>query len=114
MKLLILLLLIFNFVFSESHDHKNHHKKHDHKDQVASIKSKKKNKITIFVRGMVCAFCAQGIEKNFNKEPGVKSTKVNLDKMEVKITLKKGETLSEERIKKIVTGAGFSFAGYKE
>lgn len=99
----------------KNHDHKKHdHKKHDHKDQKASLKKTGKDKLTLKVKGMVCAFCAQGIEKNFNKQKQVKSTKVNLDNMEVTIKLHPGKSLSEKKIKKIVTDAGFGFDGIKE
>ncbi|MFK8139340.1 MAG: heavy-metal-associated domain-containing protein [Bdellovibrionales bacterium] len=85
-----------------------HQKDHTHK---ASIKKNEEDKITIKVKGMVCAFCAQGIEKNFNKRAEVKNTKVNLDKMEVYIELNKGKSLSESILEEIVTSAGFSFEG---
>ena len=62
---------------------------------------------------MLCAFCAQGIKKNFNKKSEVESTKVDLDKMEVEIKLKEGKSLSEDAIKEVVTSAGFSFEGVK-
>lgn len=96
----------------EHGDHKDH-KKHDHSDQEASLEKKGKDLLVIKVKGMVCAFCAQGIKKNFNKQDEVKSTEVNLDNMEVTVQLKKNRTLSEEKIKKIVTDAGFSFSGLK-
>lgn len=72
--------------------------------------------MVIKVKGMVCAFCAQGVEKNFNKLDVVKSTKVDLDKMEVTLNLKdKGKgKLSEKKIKEVVTDAGFSYVGVKK
>lgn len=89
------------------------HKDHNHKDQGATVKKINKEKLVIKVKGMVCAFCAQGIEKNFNKRDEVKNTKVDLDNMEVFVELKKGKILREEVIKKIVVDAGFSYAGMK-
>ena len=58
--------------------------------------------ITIKVKGLVCSFCGQGIEKNFNKLKEVKATKVNLDKMEVKITLAGKEKLTEKKMKSTI------------
>ena len=46
---------------------------------------------------MVCAFCAQGIKKNFNGRNEVKETKVDLDKMEVEVIFKKGKSLTQKR-----------------
>ena len=101
--------LFFSHAYGE--DQHRHHEGHDHKGQQATSMKIGEGKILIKVKGMVCAFCAQGIEKNFNKREEVKSTKVDLDKMEVLIELKNGKTLSEDTIKKIVTDAGFSYAG---
>lgn len=95
---------------TQKHDNK---KPHSHKDDVASIISWEKGKITIKVKGMVCAFCAQGIEKNFTALKEVKTTKVDLDKMEVYIELNKGKSISKEVVKKTVIDAGFSFEGVK-
>lgn len=88
--------------------------KHEGHDHEASIARNHKGEILIKVKGMVCAFCAQGIKKNFGKRDEVKATKVDLDKMEVKVSLKKGKSLSEKVIKSLVTDAGFSFDGVKK
>ncbi len=98
----------------QGHDHKHGKGKHDHSDQKASVKKLKNEKMLIKVNGMVCAFCAQGIKKQFNGRDEVKETQVNLDNMEVLVTLKKGQSLSEDTIKELVTNAGFSFEGLKD
>ena len=111
---LSLLLSASSQSWAASHDHKHEHKagkKHHHKDTQASAKKIGKDKVLIKVKGMVCAFCAQGIKKNFNAREEVKETKVDLDKMEVHIELKKNKTISEEVIKELVTSAGFSYEG---
>ncbi len=129
MKTLILLLFTLNIntslVFAESqssehnhkgHDHKGHsHEGHDHKmeDKKAEFKEISKDKVVIKVQGMVCAFCAQGIKKNFNAKDEVKETKVDLDKMEVTILFKEGRQLSQKVMKETVTDAGFKFVGVK-
>jgi len=64
--------------------------------------------ITITVHGMVCAFCATGIEKTFRKQPEVASVKVDLPKKHVVVTTKPGQTLNEAKIKEVV-----SYSGYK-
>lgn len=65
--------------------------------------------VLITVKGMVCAFCAQGIEKNFKAKPEVADTSVDLDKMQVKVSYKEGKSLNEEELKEIITEAGFSY-----
>lgn len=60
------------------------------------------------VNGMVCAFCATGIEKTFRKQPEVATVKVDLQTKLVSITTKPGKTLSDAKIKKVVTYSGYS------
>ena len=60
------------------------------------------------VNGMVCAFCATGIEKTFRKQPEVASVKVDLPKKTVTITTKPGKTLSDAKIKEVVTYSGYT------
>lgn len=107
----------------KGHDHQNHdHKGHKHGDghvhkeghkMQAAIKSQTQSEVTVKVEGMVCAFCAQGIVKNFEKRPEVKKTEVDLDKMEVMIKFKKEKSLDQKTIAEIVKGAGFQFKGVK-
>ena len=59
------------------------------------------------VNGMVCAFCATGIEKTFRKQPEVATVKVDLPKKRVVITTKPGKTLSDDKIKEVVTYSGY-------
>jgi copper chaperone CopZ len=63
--------------------------------------------ITTTVHGMVCAFCATGIEKTFRKQPEVATVKVDLPKKRVVITTKAGKTLSDAKIKEVVTYSGY-------
>ena len=64
--------------------------------------------ITTTVNGMVCAFCATGIEKTFRKQPQVATVKVDLAKKQVTITTKSGTTLSDAKIKEVVTYSGYT------
>lgn len=64
--------------------------------------------ITTSVNGMVCAFCATGIEKTFRKQPEVATVKVDLPKKRVVITTKPGKTLDDTKIKEIVTYSGYT------
>ena len=64
--------------------------------------------ITTNVNGMVCAFCATGIEKTFRKQPEVATVKVDLPRKRVIITTKPGKTLSDAKIKEVVTYSGYT------
>jgi copper chaperone CopZ len=60
------------------------------------------------VNGMVCAFCATGIEKTFRKQPEVESVHVDLPKKLVTVKTKAGKTLPDAKIKEIVTYSGYT------
>jgi mercuric ion binding protein len=64
--------------------------------------------IATTVNGMVCAFCATGIEKTFRKQPEVATVHVDLPKKVVTITTKQGKTLSDAKIKEVVTYSGYT------
>ena len=64
--------------------------------------------ITTTVNGMVCAFCATGIEKTFRKQPEVATIKVDLLKKLVTITTKPRKTLSDAKIKEVLTYSGYA------
>jgi copper chaperone CopZ len=59
------------------------------------------------VNGMVCAFCAQGIEKNLRTLPQTKEVYVNLKHKIVAVELKDGQALSPDTVKKVVKDAGY-------
>ena len=54
--------------------------------------------IKVGVKGMVCSFCAQGIEKKFNAEKEVEKVEVSLQNRYVKLKFKDGQKLSNEKI----------------
>jgi len=60
------------------------------------------------VNGMVCAFCAQGIEKKMRAQPQTKDVYVNLKQHIVAIELKDGQTLSNDMIKSLISDAGYN------
>lgn len=63
-------------------------------------------RVEISVKGMVCSFCAHGIEAKFKKIDQVSGIDVDLDKGKVFLDLK--EKLDESLIRKIITEAGYS------
>jgi copper chaperone CopZ len=60
------------------------------------------------VNGMVCGFCATGIEKTFRAQPEVKTVSVDLENKLVTIQTKQGQTLDDSKIKKLLGNAGYS------
>jgi len=60
------------------------------------------------VNGLVCDFCAQALKKVFKKEEAVASLNVDLDSGEVRIGLKAGQNLSNERVAKLIRKSGYS------
>jgi cation transport ATPase len=61
----------------------------------------------IEILGMVCAFCAQGIEKSFISDENVKDVFVNLKEYFVVIESKDGKSIDEKLIRTIITDAGY-------
>ena len=59
------------------------------------------------VNGMVCAFCAQGIEKKMRSLSQTKEVYVNLKQRIVAVELKEGQTLSENTVKDLIKDAGY-------
>ncbi len=59
------------------------------------------------VNGMVCAFCAQGIEKKMRTLSQTKDVYVNLKQRLVAVEVKDGQTLSNDTVKAIVKNAGY-------
>ena len=59
------------------------------------------------VNGMVCAFCAQGIEKRLSLMPATKSVFVDLKKKVVAVEAKDGQTLDEKTITAEIVDAGY-------
>ncbi len=63
--------------------------------------------IKVGVKGMVCAFCAQGIEKKFKNLPEVASVDVSLENKLVKLKFKEGKTIGKDKITEILKDAGY-------
>ncbi|MBA3592223.1 MAG: heavy-metal-associated domain-containing protein [Polaromonas sp.] len=59
------------------------------------------------VNGMVCAFCAQGIEKRLSSMPATKAVLVDLKKKVVAVEAKEGQTLDREAIRHEIKEAGY-------
>jgi periplasmic mercuric ion binding protein len=59
------------------------------------------------VNGMVCAFCAQGIEKKLRALGQTKDVYVNLKQKIVAVEIKDGQSLSHEAFAALIKDAGY-------
>jgi copper chaperone CopZ len=60
------------------------------------------------VNGMVCAFCAQGIEKKLRANAATQDVFVSLENKIVAIALKPGQAMTDDTVKQVITDAGYS------
>ena len=105
------------------HDQMNHddHDGHDDHDHPEMDKESTSNvsittggpTIVATVNGLVCDFCAQALQKVFQKEEAVKALKVDLDAGEVRIFLKEGQMLSNAVVAKLIRKSGYSLVDTK-
>jgi cation transport ATPase len=61
----------------------------------------------ITVNGMVCAFCAQGIEKTLSAMPETQAVYVNLKQRVVLVEPKSGQKLDVAKLRAGITDAGY-------
>jgi copper chaperone CopZ len=61
----------------------------------------------ITVNGMVCAFCAQGIEKRLTALPQTQGVYVNLARKIVAVEAKPGQSLDEAKLRAEIRDAGY-------
>lgn len=69
--------------------------------------------IEVDVNGLVCAFCAQGIEKSIRKFPATESVYVNLEHRLVAVQLKDGGEIEDAALRKAITDAGYTVVGIR-
>ena len=63
--------------------------------------------IEMKVYGLVCAFCAQGIEKRLSKLPAAKAVFVDLKQKVVAVEAKDGQSLDDKTITDEIKDAGY-------
>lgn len=72
------------------------------------ISAEEPAKSTIFtVNGMVCAFCAQGIEKKLSAMSAIQSVHVSLEEKIVVVEAKPGQTIDTAAITAEIKDAGY-------
>jgi copper chaperone CopZ len=63
--------------------------------------------VRVEVNGMVCAFCAQGIEKRMSKLPATKQVFVDLKKKVVAVEARDGQVLDLAVVSREIVDAGY-------
>jgi copper chaperone CopZ len=63
--------------------------------------------IEMTVNGLVCGFCAQGIEKTLRKNPATAEVLVSLENRLVAIATKEGTDIADAELRKALTDAGY-------
>ncbi len=64
--------------------------------------------VTLKVDGMVCPFCAYGLEKRLRQLPALDETLIQVSDGLVQIRVKEGEQLTDEAVEDAVKRAGFT------
>ena len=69
--------------------------------------------LELTVDGLVCAFCAQGIEKKLRAQPATADVFVSLEDHLVAVALKSGQDLAEDALRKLLTESGYTLRAYQ-
>lgn len=69
--------------------------------------------VALKVDGMVCAFCAQGLEKKFSAVKGLKDLEIKLENKTIRFNLDDGAALNDKKIEEIIKDAGFKLKELK-
>jgi copper chaperone CopZ len=64
--------------------------------------------IEMKVNGLVCAFCAQGIDKQLRKFPATVDVVVSLEQKIVAVALKDGQDIPDDDLRHALTNAGYT------
>ena len=106
MKNIIILIFSITITFSVQliAGHGEHQKHSNHKE----IHAQNRQTILVEVQGMVCDFCARGLEKVFYKQDAVENVIVSLSMGTVTILLHPNKNLTDEQIKELIRSNGIS------
>lgn len=63
--------------------------------------------IEMKVNGLVCGFCAQGIEKTLRKNPATADVVVSLENRLVAVSTKEGQDITDGELRKALTASGY-------
>jgi periplasmic mercuric ion binding protein len=67
--------------------------------------------VKVSVNGMVCSFCAQGIEKRLTKMPETGPLYINLAQKVVLVEPKPGQRINIDKVRAEITEAGYDVTG---
>jgi copper chaperone CopZ len=67
--------------------------------------------IEMKVYGLVCGFCAQGIEKTLRKNPATEDVVVSLEDKLVAIATRPGQDIPDAELMRALTDAGYDVKG---
>jgi copper chaperone CopZ len=67
--------------------------------------------IEMKVNGLVCGFCAQGIEKILKENPATSGVVVSLENKLVAVSTKPGQDISDAELTRAITEAGYEVKG---
>ena len=74
---------------------------------VSALSAQAGDTVKLQVNGMVCAFCAQGIEKRLTSLPETGDIYINLAQKVVAVQPKAGQSINIEKVKAEITEAGY-------
>ena len=64
--------------------------------------------IEMEVNGLVCAFCAQGIEKKLRAFPATSDVVVSLEERLVAVSTREGQDIPDDELRRALTDAGYT------
>jgi copper chaperone CopZ len=67
--------------------------------------------IEMKVYGLVCGFCAQGIEKTLRKNPATSDVVVSLEHKLVAVSTREGADISDAELTRALTDSGYDVKG---
>ena len=67
--------------------------------------------IEMKVYGLVCGFCAQGIEKTLRKNPATADVVVSLENKLVAVATREGQDIPDAELTQALTNAGYDVKG---
>ena len=63
--------------------------------------------IEMKVNGLVCGFCAQGIEKSLRQNPATADVFVSLENRLVAVSTREGQDIADEELRRALTDSGY-------
>jgi len=71
------------------------------------------NQILITTQGMVCDFCASGLERLFGYHDAVNNVAIDFDTGSVLLNIHPNKIITDDAIKDVITGNGFDLVSIK-